>query len=353
MSLGLHPGRGRVSPAHRLFAFLLAAGVAVVLTACERQEGSSSNPPETILKVRIGRVESGGDASTEVPGTVEAARAADVASRVSASVEKVPVEEGRFVRAGELIVLLDGRDVAARLRAAEAALEAATAQRDRIRALLAKDAATRQEKEAAEAAYAAAEAERDAWRVQREYVQIRAPFDGWVVDKRIRPGDLAVAGQPLLSIQGTGLLRVVATVTRAQAARLEPGQAIEAVLEEGTVVAARVSVLGRAGDSASLRFLVKCDLPEGYPARAGSFARLRLPLGEGRPLAVVPKESIVERGALTGIFVVDDGRARLRWISLGESAGDKIQVRAGVQPGEEIVLEPGALVDGAPVERRP
>jgi RND family efflux transporter MFP subunit len=268
-------------------------------------------------------------------------------------VERVPVEEGGFVRAGELIVRLDGRDLAARLRAAEAGLAAATAQRDRIGALFAKDAATRQEKEAAEVAYAAAEAELDALRVQREYVEIRAPFDGWVVDKKIRPGDFAAPGQPLLSIQGTGLLRVAATVTRAQAARLEPGQAIEAVLEEGTVVATRISVLGRAGDSASLRFLVKCDLPDGYPARVGSFARLRLPRSDERAVPVVPKESIVERGALTGIFVVDAGRARLRWISLGEPAGDKFQVRAGLEPGEEIVLEPGTLVDGARVERRP
>ena len=64
-------------------------------------------------------------------------------------------------------------------------------------------------------------------------------------------------------------------------------------------------------------------------------------------------KSLHERGALTGVFVVEDGRARLRWISPGAPAGDLVLVRAGLSLGEEIVLEPGALADGDAVETRP
>lgn len=325
-----------------------------VLLGCGR---AGPEPPEdpagppTVVRTAI--VGGGGAAWIEVPGSVEAARAADVASRVSAVVESVRVEEGDFVRAGDILARLDGRDVAARLASSEAALRAATAQRDRIRALFEKESATEQEKDAAEAAFAAALAERDAGRAQMGYVDLRAPFDGWIVGKQVRAGDLAGPGRRLLSIQGTGLLRVAATVSRAQAERMKRGQAVEAVLEGGKVLATRVSVLAPAGDPSSLRFLVKTDLPETSGARVGSFARLRLPRGDEESAPFVPRSAIVERGALTGVFVVEEGRARLRWISLGEEAGDFLLVRAGLSAGEEVVLLPGPLVDGALVEPRP
>lgn len=303
--------------------------------------------------VRTAMIGGGGAAWIEVPGSIEAARAADIASRLSAVVESVQVEEGDFVREGTILARLDGRDVAARLAASEAALRAATAQRDRIHALFDRESATRQERDATEAAFAAAQAERDAGKAQMGYVDLRAPFDGWIVGKQVRTGDLAGPGRRLLSIQGTGLLRVAATVSRAQAERMKRGQVIEAVLEGGAVVPTRLSVLAPAGDPSSLRFLVKSDLPEGSGARAGSFARLRLPRGDDAPASFVPRSALVERGALTGVFVVEDGRARLRFISPGEEAGDALLVRSGLSVGEEVVLEPGTLVDGAPVERRP
>jgi membrane fusion protein (multidrug efflux system) len=333
-------------------AALVLAGLASILS-CGRAERPREKAPAPPVTVRTARVGGGSGSWVDVPGSVEAARAADIASRVSAVVDSVAVEEGAFVRAGDLLVRLDGRDLMARLAAAEAGLQAATAQRDRMRELFVKDAATQQEKDGAEAGFASALAERDATKAQIEYVEFRAPFDGFIVNKRTRAGDLAIPGQPLLTVQGAGLLRVTATVTRSQADRLKPGQPIDAVLEGGTVVPSRLSVLAPAGDPSSLRFLVKADLPKGSGARVGSFARLRLPRGDEESAPMVPRAAIVERGALSGVYVVEDGRARLRWISLGEPAGDLVLVRAGLSAGDEIVLEPGPLDDGAVVERRP
>ena len=342
--------------AKRIIApILLAAGLWASSAACGRRESPEPAPAPTPrpIPVRTARVGGGTGSWVEVPGTVEAAHAADISSRVSAIVESVRVEEGTAVKAGDLLVTLDGRDLRARLSAAEAELAAARAQRDRIRALFAREAATRQEMETTDAALSAALAQRDAAAAQIEYVEIRAPFPGWIVGKWTRAGDLASPGRPLLSIQGTGLLRVAASVTRVQAERLAPGAPIDARLDGGTVETARVSALAPAGDASSLRFLVKADLPKASGARVGSFARLRLPRGDEKPAPLVPKASVIEKGALTALFVVEDGRARLRYISPGETAGDMLWVRAGLSEGEEIILDPAALTDGLPVERRP
>jgi RND family efflux transporter MFP subunit len=323
------------------------------LLACGRSEPPAAAPERPPVAVRTARVGGAGDGWIEVPGGVEAARTAGLASRFSAVVESVAVEEGDAVAAGQVLVRLDGRDLRARLEGAEAALKAARAQRQRVRALFERDAATQQELDAAEASDSAALAERDAAKAQLDYIEIRAPFAGRVSDKRIRAGDLAVPGQPLLVVQGGGALRVAASVSREQADRLKFGDVVQAVLEEGERVEARVSVLSVAGDPASRRFLIKADLPPGSSARAGAFARLRLPRGTEEPQPMVPARALIERGALTGVFVIEEGKARLRWIDTGARAGDAWVVRAGLQPGEEVVLDPGDLRDGDPVQVAP
>ena len=65
---------------------------------------------------------------------------------------------------------------------------------------------------------------------------------------------------------------------------------------------------------------------------------------------LVPETSIVRRGALTGVFVAQEGKARLRWIRLGRSAGDRVEVLAGLLAGDEVVLDPSGLTDGRAVE---
>ena len=335
-------------------AALLAPVLMALLLSCGRPEPTGGAPsPAAPIPVRTARVTGGSESWIEVPGTVEAARAADIASRVAAVVERVRVEEGTSVREGELLIALDGRDLRARAQAAEAALKAATAQQERVRELFARDASTRQELEAAEAVLAAARAERDVAEAQIEYVEIRAPFAGTIVGKWTRAGDLTTPGRPLLSLQGAGPMRVTASVAWAQAEGLTPGAPLQAVLEGGEIVAARVSAMAPAGDPASLRFLVKADISENSGARVGSFARLRLPRGHIEPTPMVPRSALIEKGALTGVFIVEEGRARLRFISPGETAGEMIYVRSGVDEGEEVVLHPGTLGDGARVERRP
>jgi membrane fusion protein, multidrug efflux system len=334
-------------------AALLAALLGLTVGCARRDPAPGAAPPPAPRPMRTARATGGGASFIEVPGTVEAARAADIASRVAAVIESVRVEEGAPVRKDDLLIGLDGRDLRARVRAAEAALLAATAQDERVRALFARDAATRQEMDSAGAARAAAQAERDAAAAQVGYVELRAPFDGVITGKWARDGDLATPGRPLLSMQGAGPLRVAASLTRTQAERLAPGQSLEAVLEGGDVVVARVSVLAPAGDPASLRSLLKADLPSGAAARAGSFARLRVPRGDEEAATLVPKAALVEKGALTAVFVVEDGRARLRFISPGEVSGDQVFVRAGLDAGEDVVLDPGPLADGDVVVARP
>jgi hypothetical protein len=84
---------------------------------------------------------------------------------------------------------------------------------------------------------------------------------------------------------------------------------------------------------------------------AGAFVRVEL-LGPGRAATWIPSDAVVRRGQLTGVFVVEDETARLRWIRLGQEQPDAVEVLAGLDLEAFVVRSPGpGLTDGAPVDR--
>ena len=90
--------------------------------------------------------------------------------------------------------------------------------------------------------------------------------------------------------------------------------------------------------------------PEPSLGRAGTAPPARVePVS--RSLAI-PSRCIVRRGGLSGVFVVRDGRAMLRWLRVGRTDGLSTEVLAGLSPGEAIVLDPGDLADGQAVTAR-
>jgi hypothetical protein len=119
-----------------------------------------------------------------------------------------------------------------------------------------------------------------------------------------------------------------------------------------TPLPATVTAVAPSGDPTTHRFEVKADLPSAAGLRAGLFARLVVPGVATDRRIEVPAAAAFERGGLTGVFVVSQGQARLRWVAAGERAGDRIEIRAGVAAGERVVVEPGGLVDGARVTQQ-
>ncbi len=338
-----------VRPAARVAALVVLAGLASACRGGPTADRAATTAAPAAVPVRTAPASGGAGGFAEVPGSIEAAESAAIASRMAAEVLEVRAEIGDVVGRGAILVRLDDRDLSARVRSAEAALRAAASQQERMRALHGREAATSREVESAEAAAAAATAEYDAASAQLAYATLRAPFNGRVTDRRIHPGDLAVPGQPLLILQGGGTLRATATVTREMADRLTLGDAVTVEREGGAAVEARLTVISPAGDPASRRILIKADLPPGAGLREGAFVRIRLPATVTEAPVLVPRSAVVERGALTTVFVVRDGRAWLRYISPGAGVGDAVEARAGLRSGERVVLDPRGIADGTPV----
>ena len=94
---------------------------------------------------------------------------------------------------------------------------------------------------------------------------------------------------------------------------------------------------------------MKAAVPSRDGLRAGLFARLLVPAPEGEARIRVPAQAVFARGGLNGLFVAEDGTARLRWVALGARDGDTVEVRAGLEAGERCILDPTGLADGSPI----
>jgi len=376
-----------ITPTRAVFAAALlvcAGAVACSSTPHENPSGAEAPP----LAVRVAPVvEASIAAPFEAGGVVQARTTATLAARVLAPVAAVHVAPGDRVRAGQLLVTLDGGDLEARARsaaaavaqskdgaaataaeerAAQAALVLAQATHGRIAALQAKRSATAQELDEAIAALAAAEArvagatarrQEAASNIERaqaastaagataSFLRITAPFAGVVTEKMVEPGNMATPGLPLVRVEDTRGFRLDVRVDESRAAQVTTGSAVAVVLDGASgkpeTVRGVVAEVSRAVDAGARAFLVKITLPDGTSARSGGFGRARFS-GEARAALTVPAEAIVQQGQVSAVYVADGGVARLRLVRLRGT-----EVQAGLSAGESVVVAPPpGLTDG-------
>jgi RND family efflux transporter MFP subunit len=323
------------------------------LAACggheaEKAKEAPAGPAKDVRTAEVAR--SGAVGEVAVPAAVQSRKRAALSARMAASVTELPYQEGQWVAAGAVVVRLDDAALRAAVAAAEAGLSAAESDLERTKALVEKGAATPRELEQMTAAASGARAQLTGAKDNLSYAALRAPFAGRVASRKVNLGDVVNPGMPLIEIEGEGGLELRATVESEIAASLRPGSKVKAVVDgQPAPLTATVVAVAPSGDSTTHRFELKADLPAASGLRAGLFARVLIPGVTADPRISVPAAAAFERGGLTGVFVVSDGRARLRWVAAGAREGDTLEIRAGVEPGERVVIEPAGLVDGTPV----
>ena len=289
-------------------------------------------------------------------------------------VEQILHREGDRVKSGAVLARVESREVSARLAQAEAGVTAARAMeenarrmKERMERLSEKQAASRKNLEDATAGYEAAAANRkaaeegaQAARMYVSYSEVKAPFDGLIVERRIEAGDTAAPGMPLFTIEDISKVKIEAAVPESLAVGLAPGRPVEVEIASagGAARPATIAEILPDADPRSRTVTVRIviDNPDGE-IRSGMFARVRVPAhvptGSGAATALtVPDAALVRQGPLVGVFIVDGSNiARLRWVTAGETRAGRIEIQTGLVAGERFVLDPPAgLSDGRRVE---
>lgn len=279
---------------------------------------------------------------------IEATQSAHVATRMSGTLTAMAVDVGSEVQAGDLLARLDDADVRARISGAEAQHALAEQTHGRIARLAADGAASQQELDEAAARLAAARAGLAEARAQAAYVEVRAPFSGVVTARMADPGALALPGQPILTLEGSGVRQAVADLPANAVDGVSEGQAV--VLSHATTeVAGVVRRVVPSLDPMSRRFRIEVELGAAAPWPAGEVVTLRIEEA-GSGSLWIPADAVIERGQLRGVYTVENDSLRLRWLRLGRTLGDRVEVLSGPGRGLQVVRRPAAdLEDGAPV----
>lgn len=336
-------------------ARLAAALLALTLSACGPREepvspSASQAAGAAAIDVPVVEVQTlSVPVRVEVTGQVTAVSQALLSSKLQGTVREVRVREGAVVKRGQILVVLDNRDLQANLARAEAEVENARGRLARMERLFRDESVAKQELDDASRAYKVAEAGRQAALAQLSYTIIAAPFDGVVTEKRIEAGELASPGQPLLRIEDPRHLRLEATVAEGDVKAVSRGEAIPVIIDalDGEPLKGTVAQVLPAGDPATHTFQVKVTLPPTPGLKTGMFGRMQFDTGTSRAM-VVPAAAVVARGDLTGVFVVGaDHLARLRWIKVGRTLGGQVEVLSGLNNGERVLAEGARGVDGA------
>lgn len=329
-------------------------------------------------------------------GTVKARVTTVLSARVMGYLRELKPQAGDTVKAGQVVAVLDAKEIETGLKQAEAArneaksaipevdnaIAAAKAQLDladatfkRMKNLLDQKSITAQEFDEVSAKHRMAEANYEMARarrvqleqkiaqanegvaqaaVMRGYTQVTAPFTGTVIERKAEPGMLAAPGMPLLVVEQTGSYRLEAAVEEARLGKFKPGMAVKVDLEAvDRTLDARVEEIVPAMDPASRSFTVKIGLGGGATLRSGMFGRARFAQGTKQALTV-PAAAVSDQGQVQRVFVVDNGVARGRLVTTGARVDGRVEVLSGLTAGETVVAPvPAGLVDGGKVEVRP
>lgn len=304
-------------------------------------------------------------------GSVEAFETVAVTARIAGVVENVRFQEGDLVSPSQVLAEIEPQRYRLAVTSAQAALEKARASKAEAEAGLARREsvnarnpdlvkaedvdAFRTQVRVATADVLEKQADLDLAELNLRYAYVKAPVAGVIQTRTVQTGQYVQTGTVLATLMRREPLLLRFTVPEQDAGRLRSGLVARfAVTGAGGEYTATLSHVAAAADQASRMVTVTAhvDDPRRGDLRPGAFAQVRVPVGAVKDAPVVPQTAIrpSERGFLA--YVVEDGVARQRVLTLGlRTAAGEVEVRDGLRPGELLVVRGAeALRDGAAVK---
>lgn len=386
-------GVARPSPRSRRRRFILAGLALLLLIAGGVYLLRTGWAPEVSTTVASRIYPSQALTLLNASGYVVAQRKAAVSSKSTGRLAYLAVEEGSRVKKGQIMASLENEDLVAQrdqaasqireataqLAAAQAELADAAKNYERYKTLVAQDLVSRQEYDAALARYDKAKAQvANAQALVRssraalanaqaalEYSYIRSPFDGVVLTKNADVGEVvapfgaaATARASVVTVADFDSLMVEADVSESNLDKVRLGQPCEIALDAipDRRFAGEVHMIVPTADRAKATVMTKVKFLERderiLPEMSAKVAFLSRPLepAEVKPRLMIPAAALVADDGRPYVFRLEDKRVRRLPVTLGERAGDLVEVMEGLEEGWRLVLKPpSGLKDGSRV----
>ena len=353
---------------------LTLATASIFITSCGSDDKKNIADNSPAIKVEVKQVEANYNSPfLSVSGKILAVNSADLSTRMMGYVTKVHVNVGDKVQKGQLLVSINNADLQAKSAQVNAGIAEATAafnnaQKDynRFKNLFSENSASQKEMddmaanfEMAKARLEAANQMKKEVNAQFTYSNITAPFAGIITGKTIEDGNMANPGMPLISIETPGNFEVMAMVPETEISEIKQGVEVDVLVKSiNKTIKGKVTEISTSAKNTGGQYLVKIALDKtDANILSGMFATVQFPIEkkDKSNMVLVPVEAIIYNGQLSGIYTVSQSNtAVLRWLRLGRTFGNQIEVLSGLSADEAyIVSSEGKLFNGAMISPSP
>jgi RND family efflux transporter MFP subunit len=388
---------------------LLVVG-ALIFSSCKsdypstRQGRPDDNKSARQVKT-VAVVEAPFGESVTANGTLAAFDQTTVSVKVPGRLRTISVDLGSIVRRGQVIAELEPTDYRLRVQQAEAALAQARARlglapdgdddsvdpeqtatvrqaravldearftRDRAAKLAQQGVIAKADYDTANATYKVAEG-----RYQDAYEEIRnrqavlaqrrtelalarqqlkdtgvvAPIDGIVQEKRTSVGEYLAAGAPVVNIVRMDPLRLRAEIPERDSRNVRTGQNVRVTVEgDQNVYVGQIKRLSPVIAEQNRMLVVEADVRNNGSLRPGSFAHAEIVTNDAKMVVTVPNNAIVTFAGIEKVIIVQNGKALEKPITTGRKTAEFTEIVAGINVGEKVVVDPGNLQSGQPVQ---
>jgi membrane fusion protein (multidrug efflux system) len=278
----------------------------------------------------------------ESVGTSVANESVNLTVKVSETVFAVNFEDGDFVERGQILVELVKADEASRLAEAQATVDDAVRQFDRIENLSAKNLVADNEKDQARTNLDTAKARFEGVLVAMDDRLIRAPFSGYLGFRNISEGSLLTPGVVITTLDDVSVIKLDFTIPERYFADVRAGQIIQSnsIVYDDKIFEGTVSVVGSRIDPVTRGVSVRATIDNSsLQLRPGMLMTVSLALNEKLAL-VVPERSVIASQGRQHVFVVDsDNKVARTEVELGRRRDGFVEVISGLVKGQEVVSE--------------
>ena len=350
------------------YSLLIALSLLIISCAKDTKEIKVDTTPAIAVEVSSSNSQNSNPFFT-ASGKIKAVNYSTLSTRNSGFVEKIHVNIGDKVAKGELLLSISNVDLQAKLAQVNASITEATAaynnaEKDynRFKNLFAENSASQKEMDDMTAYFEMAKARlesvnqmRNEINAQFKYVNIRAPFTGIVTNKYIETGDLANPGIPLISIESPGKFEVSLTIPESEISQIKKGASVTVLVKSiSETIPGVVSEVSTSATNTGGQYLVKVTLDKTeLPILSGMYTSVKFPSKRKSASnnVLIPLDVLVTKGQLSGVYTISQSQtALLRWLRLGKTFGDQIEVLSGLTSDEKyIVSAEGKLYNGAKI----
>jgi RND family efflux transporter MFP subunit len=401
----------RPSTSVRLVAGLLFCVLTLFFAACKSDYQGSARQNQVggnqaTRQVKTARVEQTPFGETVTAnGTLAAFDQSTAGVKVPGRLSSISVDLGSVVRRGQMIAQIEANDYKLRVQQSEAALGQARARlglspdgtddkvsaeqtgtvrqaraqldearlnRERAVRLVQQGVVAKSDFDSADAAFKVAQSRyqdaleeiknRQALLAQRRSelalarqqladTGVYAPIDGIVQEKRASVGEYLAAGAPVVDIVRMNPLRLRAEVPERDAGTVRFGQNVRvSVAGDGKVYLGQIKRLSPVITQQNRMLMVEADVQNDGNLRPGSFAKAEIVTNDAKMAVTVPTNAIVTFAGIEKVIVVQNGKALEKPITTGRRSGEWTEILAGVNVGDEVIVDPGNLQSGMSVE---